>query len=98
MSSDGINRTNQFDKVVMDASQGETIGENYERLKAALHLAAASAPPAATNDSSLPASEWEFSKEVHWAESTGRRPVILRAHTAEDLQALENQVLYGRQQ
>lgn len=36
-----------------------------------------------------------WSKEIRWAESTGRRPVVIRADTEAELQALENQILYG---
>jgi hypothetical protein len=97
MSSDGILRTNDFDKVATDASQGETIGENYERMKAALHLAAASAPPASTNDSSMPAvHQFKFEREIRWADSTGRRPLMIRADSEADLDALEQSILYGK--
>jgi hypothetical protein len=90
MATDGILKTNALDKAILDATQGQTIGENYEAMRAALH--AAVAPP--TNESSPPAAptEWEFSKEIYWHESTGRRPLVIKAHTAEDLAALERQV------
>jgi hypothetical protein len=93
MATDGILRTNDLDKLLLDASQGETLGQNYEAMKEAFHNAQ---PLALPSDSPLPATEWEFSEEIRWAESTGRRPVILRAHTAEDLEQLKNQILYGK--
>jgi hypothetical protein len=41
---------------------------------------------------SLPANGYVFEKEIRWAESTGKRPVIIRANSQADLDALERQV------
>jgi hypothetical protein len=93
MSEDGILRTNELDKALMDATQGDqSIESAVQAMKDVLH----SAPPQPAANATRPASEWEFTKEIRWAESTGRRPMILRAHSQADLDALERQVLYGR--
>jgi hypothetical protein len=45
---------------------------------------------------SLPAASsggFEFEREVRFAESTGKRTLVIRAHTLEDLNALEKQVV-----
>jgi hypothetical protein len=96
MANDGILRTNQFDRIIETASQGETIGQNFEAMKAALHLAMAANPSAATQESSFPDDPMPFTKEIHWAESAGRRPMRIRATSQADLDALESQILYGR--
>jgi hypothetical protein len=98
MSNDGINRTNAFDKLVLEATSGETLGENMERMKAALHASMGDAPQQQpTQASSMPVSQtFACSREIHWHESTGRRPMTIRANTEADLDALENQILYGR--
>ena len=53
------------------------------------------APPASN---SLPATSassggFEFEREIKFAESTGRRTLVIRAHTLEELNALEAQIL-----
>ena len=54
--------------------------------------------PEPTADASLPAyGGLAFQKEIRWAESTGRRPLIIKAATPELLQELENDILYGGQ-
>jgi hypothetical protein len=40
----------------------------------------------------LPANGFKFEREVRFAESTGKRSLVIRANTLEDLQALERQV------
>jgi hypothetical protein len=40
--------------------------------------------------------EWPFTKSIRWADSVGRKPIVIRAQTQEDLDLLERQVLYGR--
>jgi hypothetical protein len=87
------NNNPELDKLVFEATSGEDIGANFQALKEMLHQQ----PTPAIGDSPVPAAaNWEFSEEIRWAESTGRRPVIVRAHTAEDLEQLKNQMLYGK--
>ena len=53
-------------------------------------------PERTPDASSLPAADgMPFTKTIRWAESTGRRPLVIRAATAELLQELENEILYG---
>lgn len=40
----------------------------------------------------LPASGFKFEREVRFAESTGKRALVIRANSLEDLNALERQV------
>jgi hypothetical protein len=54
------------------------------------------APPPASNH--MPAASsasggFEFEREIKFAPSTGRRTLVIRAHTLEDLDALEHQIL-----
>ena len=41
---------------------------------------------------SLPANGFKYEKDVHFAPSTGKRSLVIRANTIEDLDALERQV------
>ena len=41
---------------------------------------------------SLPANGFKFEREVRFAESTGKRALVIRANSIEDLNALERQV------
>jgi hypothetical protein len=96
MSQDAIIRTNAFDKLAIEASQGENIGENIRAMKEAIAAAMAANPSAASGDSSVPAAhQFKYEREVRWHESTGRRPMVIRADTIEDLNALERQVTGG---
>jgi hypothetical protein len=96
MASDFIQPNNpELDKLVAEATSGEDIGSAFQAMKDALHQAGSSAQPAP--DASMPATtEWEYSEEIRWADSLNRRPLILRAHTAEDLERLKSQILYGK--
>jgi hypothetical protein len=98
MSSDGILRTKAFDKIIEDASQGETIGENYERMKESFHAAMAANPSAAApSDSSVPAAyQFKYEREVRFHPESGRRTLVLRADSEADLDALERSILYGK--
>jgi hypothetical protein len=49
--------------------------------------------PIPEHDTSVPASGWKFEKEIRFAESTGRRTLLIHAQTPEDLAALERQIL-----
>jgi hypothetical protein len=95
MSQDGVLRTNEFDKMILDASQsGSTIEEAVEAMKAAMRnapQAAAAVPESAASDPN-----WEFVETIRWADSQNRRPVIIKAHTAADFEDLKNQILYGK--
>jgi hypothetical protein len=98
MSQDFMKKNDAtFERIVSETTQGETIGENIQAMKDALKQAMGHPSAAAPSDSVPATTEWEFSREVRWHESTGRRPLILRAHTQADLDALERQVLYGNQ-
>jgi len=44
------------------------------------------------SDVSLPANGYKFEREVHFAPSTGKRSLVIRANSLEDLNALEQQV------
>jgi len=44
-------------------------------------------------DASLPANNFKFEKELTFNPESGRRNLMLRANTMEDLAALENQIL-----
>jgi hypothetical protein len=94
MANDGVLPGHELDAALLAATQGDqSIESAVQAMKDVLHSTPVPQPSA---DPSLPATGFEFSKEVRWAESTGRRPMILRAHTQADLDALERQVLYGR--
>jgi hypothetical protein len=43
-------------------------------------------------DDSLPANNFKFEKEIHFAQSTGKRSLVIRAKSLDDLNALERQV------
>jgi len=43
-------------------------------------------------DATLPANGYKFEREVRFAESTGKRALVLRANSQADLNALEKQV------
>jgi hypothetical protein len=43
-------------------------------------------------DNSLPANGYKFEREIRFAESTGKRSLVIRANTIEDLDALDRQV------
>ena len=43
-------------------------------------------------DATLPANGYKFEREVRFAESTGKRALVLRANSQADLDALEKQV------
>jgi hypothetical protein len=95
MPSDGILRTNALDQIVHDATQGETIGENYERMKESLRAAMAANPlAAAPSDSSVPAAhQFKYERELKFHPESGRRTLVLRADSESDLDALEHQIL-----
>jgi len=90
MSADAINPTKAFDKLVLDATAGATIGENYQAMLDALHSAGAQSQQ--SNESMPAAHDYKFEKTIRWAESTGKRPMVLRAMTQEDLDLLERQI------
>ena len=52
--------------------------------------------PLPANSAGVSSPEWKFEKHIQWAESTGKKPITIKAQTQEDLDALERQVLYGR--
>ena len=45
-----------------------------------------------TPDASLAASQFKYEREIHFAESTGKRSLLIKANTIEDLEALTRQV------
>lgn len=98
MSQDAINRTHAFDQLAIEASQGATIGENIEAMKAALRQAMASNPSAAApSDASVPAAhQFKYERELKFHPESGRRNLVLRADTEADLDALEHSILYGK--
>jgi hypothetical protein len=49
--------------------------------------------PEPESDVSLSASGYKYEKEIRFAESTGKRALLIRANTPEDLAALEKQVV-----
>jgi hypothetical protein len=63
------------------------IREYYQRQGFASSPASNSLPTASASG------EFEFVKEIRFAESTGKRTLVISAHTAEDLATLEAQVL-----
>lgn len=96
-----------IDKVVLDATTGQNASfENLrESLKAALvnegrierdretlGYAVRALPGQQTSDVPLSAPPYAFEKEVRWAESTGRRPLLLRANSQAELDELERQI------
>jgi hypothetical protein len=62
------------------------IAEYYQRTGYA-------APPASNNVPAASSGGFEFEREIKFAESTGRRTLVIRAHSVEELNALEHQVL-----
>lgn len=83
----------KLDAIVNTAADGKygAYEEMRERLKMAVQSEQASTVPA----DAPPPTEWKYEKQIRWAESTGKRPVTIRAMSQEDLDALERQVLYG---
>ena len=83
----------KLDAIVNAAADGKygAFEEMRERLKQAVQGDVQASMPVAPQPT-----EWKFTKEIRWAESTGKRPVVIRAMTQDDLDALERQVLYGR--
>jgi hypothetical protein len=61
-------------------------GKITHEAETASHSPAPESPLAATG------SGFKYEKIVRWAESTGKRPLVIRANTLEDLEALERQV------
>jgi len=51
--------------------------------------------PEPEKDVSLSASGFKYEREIKFAESTGKRALLIRANTPEDLAALERQVTGG---
>jgi len=43
-------------------------------------------------DATVPANGFKYEREVRFAESTGKRTLLIRANTLEDLNALERQI------
>jgi len=94
--------TPQLEKIVNDAlGQDEHIGNAYDRMKAELHASLHMVSPQAQAEAAataqalpIPAAPttWAFTKEIRWADSTGRRPLVIRATSQADLDALEAQV------
>jgi hypothetical protein len=52
----------------------------------------ASPSPAPESPLAATGSGFKYEKLIRWAESTGKRPLVIRANTLEDLEALERQV------
>ena len=85
-----------------------TTATSFEEMMHALHEATgipdASSDPFNSRPSSVTAAEsalpaasgFEFEREIKFHESTGKRNLVIRAHTEADLDALERQILYGR--
>ena len=83
----------KLDEIVNAAADGRYGGyeEMRERLKMAVQGEVQASMPVAP-----PPTDWKYEKHIQWAESTGKRPVTIRAMSQEDLDTLERQVLYGR--
>jgi hypothetical protein len=48
--------------------------------------------PQPQSEASLPANGFRYEREVHFAQSTGKRSLVIRANTQADLNELERQV------
>jgi hypothetical protein len=69
------------------------VERGYEYGGTITHEAEMATPsPAPESPSAATGSGFKYEKIVRWAESTGKRPLVIRANTLEDLAALERQV------
>lgn len=102
MANDGILRTHDLDDVIKHATDGETIGENMQRLKDELHrhlnMISPQAQAEAADDAQraampAPATKFTHERELKFAPESGRRSLILRAMSEADLDALEASIL-----
>jgi hypothetical protein len=80
----------------MDAALNSTSGTPYdivERIKAAARAGGQPAEPSATDVHLSESAGYRFEKEIRFAESTGRRSLLIRANSESELNELEAQIL-----